>query len=146
MALHRRTSNGSANFATSSVARAATILLVEDEQALRELISRFLTLNGYRVLPAENSVSARRLWTQHKDTIELLLTDLHLPPGASGHALARDFQDANRELRILYTSGHNVEGTTEDDSVARVNFLPKPFRPEQLLAAVRAVLADKVTP
>ena len=125
----------------------STILLIEDEEAIRQLVTRFLTLNGYHVLAAENSAGARRLWDRHKDTIELLLTDLLLPPGLSGRAIAREFRTENRELKVLYTSGHNLEATANDEcSGGQINFLPKPFRPDQLLAAVRAVLAGQLTP
>jgi len=121
---------------------AATVLLIEDETAVRNLVSRFLTLNGFRVLSAENSDRARILWREHRNEIRLLLADIIMASGLGGREIAEEFRMEDANLRILFTSGFNLEPTAMDLG-GRMNFIPKPYRPDQLLAAVRGALADK---
>jgi two-component system cell cycle sensor histidine kinase/response regulator CckA len=122
-----------------------TVLLVEDETAVRDLVSRFLTLKGYDVLSAADSDAARDLWSEHKGKIDLLLADIVMARGLSGRELALQFRAENSKLNILLTSGYNLEGTTSGSAGERIGFIPKPYRPEQLLAAVRGALAGDDT-
>jgi two-component system, cell cycle sensor histidine kinase and response regulator CckA len=119
----------------------ATVLLIEDETAIRNLVSRFLSLNGFRVLAAENSDQARALWREHRKEISLLLADIIMASGLSGREIAEEFRMEDSNLRILLTSGFNLETTATNSLGAQMNFIPKPYRPEQLLAAVRSALA-----
>ena len=118
-----------------------TVLLIEDETAVRELVSRFLTLKGYEVLSAANSDAARILWAEHKGEIDLLLADIVMARGLNGREIATQFRAENSNLKILLTSGYNLEGTTTGGVGQGIAFIPKPYRPEQLLAAVRGALA-----
>jgi two-component system, cell cycle sensor histidine kinase and response regulator CckA len=119
-----------------------TILLVEDEASVRILVVRFLTLHGFRVLAAEDGRRALSLWAEHKHEIDLLLTDVVMPGGWSGRALTAEFRAERSDLKVLHTSGYSAEALNVDGNLSdEINFLQKPYRPEQLLATVRAVLA-----
>ena len=117
-----------------------TVLLVEDETAVRNLVSRFLTVKGYQVLSASNSDAARALWSEHKEEIDLLLADIVMPQGLSGREMAKQFRAENSSLSILLTSGYPLEESSTGSPGERIGFIPKPYRPEQLLAAVRGAL------
>jgi CheY-like chemotaxis protein len=117
-----------------------TILLVEDEPAVRELTRMVLSKRGYSVLEALNPADAERLAGSHGTEIHLLLTDVVMP-GMSGHELAKRLTARHRNLRVLYMSGytHNViaeDGTLEEG----LSFLQKPFTPQVLAQKVRETL------
>jgi CheY-like chemotaxis protein len=120
-----------------------TILVVEDESSLRELVQEILIKKGYRVYDAPNGVAALDIWKEHGHEIDLLLTDMMMPEGVSGKELAdRALQD-KKGLKVLYTSGYSLEvvdpGFTDD---AGCRFLQKPYHPETLAQAVRDCLSD----
>jgi len=122
-----------------------TILLVEDEPAVRELTRMVLSKRGYSVLEALNPADAERLAGSHGTEIHLLLTDVVMP-GMSGHELAKRLTARHRNLRVLYMSGytHNViaeDGTLEEG----LSFLQKPFTPQVLAQKVRETL-DRPVP
>jgi len=82
-----------------------TILLVENEPALRELMRRFLEGSGYRVVSAANGDEAIAAGARHSTPIDLLLTDVVMP-GMSGFALANRIAELRAETKILYVSGY----------------------------------------
>jgi PAS domain S-box-containing protein len=117
-----------------------TILLVEDNEAVRDLAYRVLKRQGYTLLQAEDGQQARQLAASHRGSIHLLLTDV-IMPNMNGRTLADYMVDMWPELRVLYMSGYT------DDAIAYhgvldegVDFLPKPFRPADLARKVRTVL------
>ena len=117
-----------------------TILLVEDEPAVRELARTVLSEQGYTVIEAQNSEDAVRLAGRHRSEIHLLLTDVMMP-GMSGRDLAKHLTALHPYLRVLYMSGytHNVigeNGTLEEG----LSFLQKPFSPKALTLRVRETL------
>src|SRR5215472_6739014 len=117
-----------------------TILLVEDEPAVRELARTVLSEQGYTVIEAQNSEDAVRLAGRHRSEIHLLLTDVVMP-GMSGRDLANHLTALHPYLRVLYMSGytHNViaeNGTLEEG----LSFLQKPFTPRALTQRVRETL------
>jgi PAS domain S-box-containing protein len=117
-----------------------TILLVEDEPAVRELTRMVLAAQGYSVVEAQDAEDAERLSENHGTQIHLLLTDVVMP-GVSGPELARRITARHPKMRVLYMSGytHNViagGGTLETGIV----FLQKPFTPASLAEKVRDVL------
>ena len=118
-----------------------TILLVEDDDAVRRLASEILRRDGYEVIEMpgpEAALSAAR----ERDGIDLLLTDV-IMPGASGRSLADALRQSRPELRVLYMSGYTDEVIAfEDLNEPGVSFLQKPFTPEALGARVRALLDD----
>ena len=127
---------------TETPLRPAMILFVEDDSSVRALVTRLLTLHKYRVFSAEHGPAALPLWEQHRDEIELLLTDVVMPPGMNGHELAAHCQSQSPRLKVIFTSGYNMELSAPDGWLREgLNFLQKPYRPEQLLEVIRAVLA-----
>ena len=123
-------------------ASGATILLIEDEASVRNLVTRYLALNNFNIVAAEDTHTAQAIWAMHKTEIDLLLADVVMPNGSSVRGLVEEFQAEQPGLKTLYTSGYNVEELNANGSLDEgVNFIQKPYRPEQLLAAVHAVLA-----
>jgi two-component system, cell cycle sensor histidine kinase and response regulator CckA len=117
-----------------------TVLLVEDEPALRQLAARVLTSRGYRVLHAGHPHDALALMAQQTGRIELLLTDLVMPE-MGGRSLARRVQAQHPETRVLYMSGYDGGAIVHDGVLeAGTAFLQKPFTPSTLAEKVREVL------
>lgn len=118
-----------------------TILLVEDEPMVRDLVKSILQANGYSVLEAQQGTEAIQIVEQHAEPIHLLLTDVILPGGMSGRDIAQVVTSLYPGIKVLYMSGYtdNVimePGVLDPD----VNFLQKPFRSVDLLYKVREVL------
>jgi len=125
---------------------AGIILLVEDDDSVRSLVTRLLALHGYQVMTAPNGRAALSVWEKHKHQIALLLTDVVMPEGISGPDLAAKCQAENEQLNVVYTSGYNMELSTDDGWLRDgIRFLQKPYRPQQLLEAVRNALAATKT-
>jgi PAS domain S-box-containing protein len=123
-----------------------TILLVEDEPALRGLTRRVLQKSGYRVIEAASGMEAESVWRRHNDRINLLLTDIVMPDGISGRDLAERLQAEDSQLKVLYTSGYSRDIVGKDFMLHEdISFLPKPYRPAALARAVRECL-DGRTP
>jgi signal transduction histidine kinase/ActR/RegA family two-component response regulator len=117
-----------------------TILVVEDEELVRDLTSTLLRRQGYHVLAAEGPEDALRLSEGHPNTIHLLLTDLVMPE-MNGQALARRVEARRPGLRVLFMSGYTDDEVLRTGiSQASVHFLSKPFSQEELAVAVRRAL------
>ncbi len=117
-----------------------TILVVEDEELVRDLTSTLLKRQGYQVLAAEGPADALRLSEDHPDTIHLLLTDLVMPE-MNGQALARRVSARRPGMRVLFMSGYTDDEVLRTGiSQASVHFLSKPFSQEELAVAVRRAL------
>jgi CheY-like chemotaxis protein len=110
----------------------ATILLVEDEPPIRQLMAVALERVGYRVVQARNGVEARE---RFDETIDLLLTDIRMPY-MNGDELIEELRNRRRSLKVLAFSGYAAQSVAPD-----VVCLSKPFVREELLAAVEAALA-----
>jgi len=122
-----------------------TILLVEDEPALRLAIHRALTHLGYGILEATSGVKAVEVWHQHRAEIDLLLTDLVMPDGLSGKELADRLLRDNPALKVAFMSGYSVEVVGKDFPMQEgVHFLNKPFSIRQLAETIRASLESPV--
>ena len=117
-----------------------TILLVEDEPALRELVATILKGYHYRVLEAETGVQALKVWDEHHGKVDLLLTDMVMPGGVSGAELAQQLRGRKSDLRVIYSSGYSSEIVGQNLSENDAIFLPKPYRPPQLALRVRKSL------
>lgn len=118
-----------------------TVLLVEDNEALRELTREMLEMDGYHVLEAETADHALELASQHP--VQLLLTDIVMPQ-LNGRELARRIEAIRPGLKVLYMSGYSadvvsVHGVLETG----LAFLPKPFTPSDLAVKVREVLGTR---
>jgi PAS domain S-box-containing protein len=115
-----------------------TILLVEDERALRTTMRLTLTRLGYRVLEASTGLKALAVWQEHRDDIRLLLTDLIMPDGMIGRDLAQRLIRENPRLKVIYMSGYSADLISQDFNVQEnVNFLAKPFHAQQLAQTIR---------
>ncbi len=122
-----------------------TVLIVEDEAIVRESAKLTLERGGYRVFEAGDGPDALAVWERCPAHIDLLVTDMVMPHGVSGGALARVLQSRDPHLRALYTSGYSSEVIREDLRLTLgVNFLRKPYDPPALLKAVRACLDHAV--
>ncbi|MFH0878325.1 MAG: PAS domain-containing protein, partial [Lentisphaerota bacterium] len=86
-----------------------TILVVEDEDAVRQLILNTLKRYGYQVLEACSGVEALRVWEKSDRRIDMLLTDLVMPGGVNGKDLAEQLIAKQKDLRVLFTSGYNLD-------------------------------------
>jgi PAS domain S-box-containing protein len=116
-----------------------TVLLVEDEEALRDFTATVLTQNGYTVLAAERPDRAIEIARQHPGSIHLMLTDV-IMPGMNGRALAENMAAMRPEIRVVYMSGYT--GFTHPGLLdSNVILLQKPFTREALLHKVREGLA-----
>jgi DNA-binding NtrC family response regulator len=119
-----------------------TILLVEDEAAVRGLTSRILEKQGYRVLSAQHGREAMDIATKEAGKIDLVLTDIVMP-GINGRGLVERLAGIRPTMKSLYMSGY-----TDDDIIRRgfmepsKSFLQKPFTSESLLQIVRKVLDE----
>ncbi len=120
-----------------------TILLVEDDLSVRELVRDELRKLGYRVFEAKNGVEACLLGTQHMGRLQLLLTDVVMP-GMSGMELAQHLRVIKPELKLLFISGYTDDvGIGAGDPFSA--YLQKPFTPETLSKAVRNLLDSRPT-
>jgi two-component system cell cycle sensor histidine kinase/response regulator CckA len=120
-----------------------TILLVEDEQAVRALQQRALEDHGYRVIAVPTGTAALEAWRQHGPRISLLLTDVVLPGGTSGLQLAQQLRVDAPELRTILSSGYSDEVFGKSFVPdPRVTFLQKPYSVGQLLEAVKRALSE----
>jgi len=120
-----------------------TVLVVEDEAQLRELVEEILDGRGYRVLGADGPLAALDIVARHEGPIDLLLTDVVMPK-MSGRELAERAQATKPTLRVLYMSGYTDEAIIQHDVLnPGVALIQKPFTPDGLVRAVAAVLEGR---
>jgi two-component system, cell cycle sensor histidine kinase and response regulator CckA len=120
-----------------------TLLLVEDESALRELASEFLRSKGYTVLEAGNRREALHICRNHQGTIHALVTDVVLP-GGGGPDLAKVVLEMRPNLRVLYMSGYTDQVLSDELLGDNATFLQKPFGLETLAQTLRSLLGEKL--
>lgn len=121
-----------------------TILVVEDEPPVRDLVSKVLASRGYNVLQATSGAHALDVWRDQKDHINLLLTDIVMPDGMTGRDLAEKVQAERPSLKAIYTSGYSADIVGKDFVIQEgLNFLQKPYAPQKLVRMVRKCLDDK---
>ena len=124
-----------------------TVLVVEDEGVVRDLVAGILKAQGFAVLKARHSTEALCFCEEYPGTIQLLLTDLCMPPHMNGRMLAGVIRATRPGVPVVYMSGF-----VDDDQVVGeiqgglAHFLPKPFSPESLMATVRSALARTPQP
>ncbi len=120
-----------------------TILVVEDEAPVRELVCELLSSYGYQILEADSGVRALDIWQTDKHRIDLLLTDLVMPNQISGKELADKLWSERPELKVVFTSGYSAEASPagKDFILAKhLNYLQKPYHPQLLAKTVRGCL------
>jgi PAS domain S-box-containing protein len=123
-----------------------TVLVAEDEPALRDLIREVLEAEGYRVLACQNGTEALQLAAGHAGDIQLLLTDVVMPD-MTGPELARRLARTRPAFKTLFISGYAQAAATQQGVLPPgVPFLPKPFGPDLLARRVREILEEQGGP
>jgi two-component system cell cycle sensor histidine kinase/response regulator CckA len=121
-----------------------TILLVEDELAVRELARTVLERLGYQVLEAGSGVDAVSVWEEHRSEIDLLLTDMIMPDQMTGLELAQRLQPEKPDLKVIFTSGYSTDLVGRQlELIEGKNFLQKPYPPRKLAQTIRECLDAK---
>ena len=123
---------------SSNASAAATILLVEDELMVRDLMVTILTRSGHKVLVAATAAEARRLFLDASDAIDLVVTDVSLPDG-DGMRLAEEFRTRRPSLKVICTSG-SFAAPAGPRAEGPTLFLEKPFSAASLSQAIRQML------
>jgi len=116
-----------------------TILVLEDETALRSLMRKVLAERGYTVLDTGDPEEAIRICAERGETIDLLVTDVIMPK-LSGPQVVERVLAIHPDMKVLYTSGYTAKALIHHGVGQSVSFLAKPFSPESLEAKVRQVL------
>ncbi|MCA9522930.1 MAG: GAF domain-containing protein [Myxococcales bacterium] len=117
-----------------------TILLVEDDDSVRQLAQRILQTCGYNVLAASNGEQALEYWAEHRGAIALLLSD-SVMPRMRGHEIARRLQSEKRDLAVLLMSGYSAQEAGDEEGASMgFDFLAKPFSANALRRKVRDCL------
>ena len=120
---------------------AETILLVDDEPAIRRMVKNVLERASYNVIEADTGVQALATWEQNKSQVNLLLTDMVMPDGVTGRELARRLKDSKPSLNVIYTSGFDLEAEAKSDTRdGAARFLHKPYDMRKLLQVVHETL------
>lgn len=122
------------------------ILVVDDEELIRNLVRSLLEAHGYRVLEAENGHRATELAADDLDCVDLLITDVRMP-GLTGPDLARRLRADRPHLPIIFISGYVGDVLMDDHPACRkTEFLSKPFPLPSMVAAVGRLLAKDRVP
>ena len=126
---------------------AVTILLVEDEPTVREMVKMYLEGNGYNVIEAADADRALELWHDRDCEIDLVLTDVMMPGLLNGPQLVQELQAERPELKAILVSGYGPDSFQDVTfPFGTTNFLQKPYRLIQLVEAIRDCLgATSVT-
>jgi len=117
-----------------------TVLVVEDEDAVRRLVRTILMRQGYTVLEAATGAEALRVFDGFSGRIHMLLTDMVMPGGLSGPELARAIHTRAPDICVLYTSGYSPDRVPSASPSPHVWFLQKPYDPTRLCRTVRQCL------
>ncbi len=121
-----------------------TILLAEDEEFVRTLAKRVLEDLGYIVLEATTGAEALEVWEQNQSQIGILLTDMVMPGKLSGRDVAEKIRVTHPQLPVIYSSGYSQELLKSGLELSEgITFLPKPYRPQELIEAVREALDSR---
>ena len=127
----------------ASAPAGATVLLVEDEPAIMNMVRNLLVRQGYRVLSASSPTKAIEIAGRHGETIDLLLTDMVMPE-MNGRDLARNLPSLHPQLRCLFMSGHSDEMLAKQGIIdPGVQFIQKPFTMKGLLAKVAEAMNSR---
>lgn len=120
------------------------VLVVDDEELVLELCASFLEMHGYTAIKASSGAEVIDRWPELKDKVDLVLTDLIMPQGVSGHDLGTWLYEQNPDLKIVYCSGFSQANIRRRFKLREgTNFLSKPFSADSLLNTVHQILAKK---
>jgi len=119
-----------------------TILLVDDEVTIRRMVKNVLERASYDVVEADTGVQALAIWEEHKERVNLLLTDMVMPDGLTGRGLAHRLMAGKPELKVIYTSGFELDEEAQRDTTAgTAKFLHKPYDMRRLLETVHLAMS-----
>lgn len=116
-----------------------TVLVVDDEEAVRAMLAEALATNGYKTVQAANGMEAIQIFEKHLDQVDLVITDVVMP-GISGPELKTKLVEKRPDIKVLYISGYPDRAVGEGLLGAGVYFLQKPFSLERLARKVRETL------
>jgi CheY-like chemotaxis protein len=116
-----------------------TVLLVEDDEQVRNVAHEILRLQGYRVIPAATPKEALELSARFPERIELVVTDVVMPE-MNGRDLAERLRAERPDLQVLYVSGYAEKALDAEGSLSDATFLQKPLTPDALAHTVRRIL------
>jgi CheY-like chemotaxis protein len=117
-----------------------TVLLVEDEESVRQLVRETLAAKGYRVMEAQNGESGVAVAARHNGKIDLVITDVVMP-GMGGRELVKQLAQTRPETKVLYLSGYTEDAIVSEGNIdSGAAFLQKPFTLQTLSRKVREVL------
>ncbi|MFA5262731.1 MAG: ATP-binding protein [Opitutaceae bacterium] len=123
-----------------------TILVVEDDAVVRNMIALGLQMQGYNILEAANGPEAIQVWDRYAGTIDLLFADMRMPLGMTGIELYERFKRTNENLKVVISSGYCEQNAKSPDLIDPVIvFLPKPYDIQMLAGTVRSCL-DQACP
>jgi two-component system cell cycle sensor histidine kinase/response regulator CckA len=120
-----------------------TVMLVEDEDAVRMFGARALRNKGYNVVEAASGEEALEILTADAENIDVLVTDVVMP-GLDGPAMIRKVRESHPDMRVIFISGYTEDSFRKrlDEDSGEIHFLPKPFTLQQLAGVVKEVMAD----
>jgi two-component system, cell cycle sensor histidine kinase and response regulator CckA len=117
-----------------------TILLIEDDEEIRTLYRMIFEFNGYRVVEAVDGDDGIAKFIEHKDDVQLMITDVMMP-NKDGKETYEEIKRLRNDIKVIFTSGFNSELTKQlrDENL---EYMQKPFSPEDLLSRMKTLLAD----
>lgn len=123
----------------------STILIVDDEDSVRQVMEYVLTSQGHKVLTAKDANEGWALWRSYSHMIKLAILDIMLPGGSSGFDLAQAINEVDRTVPVVFTCGYCPTTIKQHKELEQgVNFLPKPFGMVELLNVVSQALLQPV--
>ncbi|GAB5560139.1 MAG: hypothetical protein SynsKO_17860 [Synoicihabitans sp.] len=129
------------------VGKGETVLVVEDDVMVRDLTVSFLEMHGYQVIPAETGLEVMNRWGEIESQVDLVLTDMIMPHGVSGHDLGTWLYEQDAQIKVIYCSGYSQPNLKRRFKLREgQNFLSKPFTAHGLLSMVSRVLESESTP
>ncbi len=124
-----------------------TILLVDDEAAIRRMVKTVLERASYNVIEADNGLEALTVWEKNKSKVNLLLTDMVMPEGLNGRELASRLRNAKPNLSVIYTSGFDLaEEARQDTRDGAIRFLHKPYDMRKRLEIIHEPMSQPAKP
>jgi len=119
-----------------------TILVVDDEESVRKLVTAILQSNGYSVIVAASGAAALAAFDKNAHKVDLVLTDIVMPQ-MDGFEVAQRLAEKRRDVKILFMSGYRDHPIASGAGPAGRGYLSKPFTPNSLLFKVREMLDDR---
>jgi CheY-like chemotaxis protein len=124
--------------------RTPTVLVVDDEEMVRSLAKAALLAQGWQVLEAADGQQAVDVFLQQRQAIDVVVLDLTMPV-MSGHEVFRQLREIDPQVKVIFASGYAEEQLEESERQAMAGFIKKPYRPQEVVQAVRAVLKQRIS-